>query len=80
MLVTVDETKFTPEFMEEFRKSFFPFHTIDEHIGHIGQLAARGMLRDDFIEGYGPPAAFGIKVSDPDDLFDFEVVESPNVR
>lgn len=73
--VEVDETKFTEQFMREFRQSFFPFYTVEEHIGHLGQLAARGMLRDDFVEGYGPPADFGIVVSDPDDHFEHEVVE-----
>lgn len=80
VIVEVDETKFTEQFMQEFRQSFFPFCTLEEHIGHLGQLAARGMFRDDFVEGYGPPADMGIKVSDPDDLFDYEVVQSQNVR
>lgn len=58
--VEVDETKFTPEFMAEFRQSFYNFQTIDRHIEHIGQLAVRDILRD-FTEGYGPISDFGIK-------------------
>jgi len=61
--VTVDEDKFTPEFMEEFRKSFYNFHTLNEHIEHLGQMYARGIVSnfDSFIEGYGDPAEVGIK-------------------
>ena len=60
--VTVDETKFTPQFMEEFRQSFYPFDTIDEHIRHLAQLFAREIADEtDFIEGYGMPAEMGIK-------------------
>lgn len=61
--VTVDETKFTPEFMEDFRKSMFHFTDIDDHIEHLAQLYARG-IHDSFstfIEGYGPPKEMGIE-------------------
>ncbi len=60
--VQVDEAKFTPKFMEEFRQAFFPFQTIDDHILHLAQLHARGLADDfsTFIEGYGDPKEFGI--------------------
>lgn len=62
--VTVDETKFTPEFMAEFRESFFPFEEVREHVAHLGALFARGAIDefDDFIEGYGPPKEMGIRL------------------
>lgn len=62
--VTVDESKFTPEFMAEYRESFYPFQTVDDHIRHLAFLAATGMMRDlpSFIEGYGESEDFGIKV------------------
>jgi hypothetical protein len=60
--VTVDKSKFTEEFMEEFRKSFSPFYEIDEHINHLAYLYARGVVDDnEFIEGYGEAADMGIK-------------------
>ena len=59
--VEVDEDKFTPEFMAEFRDSFYNFYTISRHIEHIAQLEARGLLFPSFTEGYGPLADFGIK-------------------
>jgi hypothetical protein len=61
--VTVDETKFTPQFMEEFRRLFFPFYSIDDHVAHLAQMYARGVADEftGFIEGYGPPSDFGIK-------------------
>ncbi len=60
--VTVDESKFTEEFMQEFSESFFPIDTIDEHREHLAQMYARGVCDDDgFIEGYGPAKDMGIK-------------------
>lgn len=59
--VTVDETKFTPEWMAEWRGSFYHFHTVEDHIQHIGQLAAREMLNPSFTEGYGPLSDMGIE-------------------
>lgn len=62
--VTVDESKFTPEFMEEFRSMFYPFETVDDHMRHLAFLEATGQLGvlPCFIEGYGPSQDFGIKV------------------
>jgi len=62
--VELDETKFTDEFMEEFREGFFDFWTLADHAAHIAQLQARGLIDcervGDFIEGYGPSADMGI--------------------
>lgn len=65
--VTVDETKFTPEFMREFRESFYPFTSLEDHLCHLGQLFARGLCGSyidpkfaPFIEGYGPAHEMGI--------------------
>lgn len=59
--VTVDETKFDETFMDEFRQSFFPYDTLDEHAEHLAQLYARGVIENgDFIEGYGPANDMGI--------------------
>jgi hypothetical protein len=63
VVVEVDETKFDDTFMSEFRESFYQFDTIGDHIEHLAQLEARGLLRDDFIEGYGPPKDMGIKAT-----------------
>lgn len=68
--VELDDSKFTEEFMQEFRESFYPFYELSDHAEHIGQLAAREMFSayDDFIEGYGPAKEMGIKamVTDTD--------------
>jgi hypothetical protein len=57
--VQLDETKFDEAFLEEFRDSFYQYHDLDEHVAHIAQLEARGLL-DNFTEGYGEIADFGI--------------------
>lgn len=62
--VTLDESKFDATFMEEFRASFYPFDTVEEHREHLAQLYARGIVdgwADDFIEGYGPARDMGIR-------------------
>ena len=60
--VAVDESKFTPEFMETYRRSFNDFHTLDDHLAHLGRLFAQGLADDgSFIEGYGLAAGMGIK-------------------
>lgn len=63
--VSVDESKFTPEFMEEFRKNFYNFDSIDEHMEHLAQMAARGIINTPcFIEGYGNSEDMGIDVKE----------------
>lgn len=67
--VTIDESKFTPEFMEEFRGDFYPFDSINDHIEHLAQLTARCIISqtkhypDEFIEGYGTAEDMGIETS-----------------
>ena len=65
--VTLDESKFTEAFMAEFRESFFPFFTIEDHREHLAILYARGVIdgwKDEFIEGYGPANEMGISFKD----------------
>jgi hypothetical protein len=60
--VTVDESKFTPEWMADFREHFYPFTSIEDHMEHIAQLAARGVISTPcFIEGYGQSDDMGIR-------------------
>jgi hypothetical protein len=68
--VEVDETKFTEAWMAEWRQSFYNFHSIDQHLEHIAQLEARGILNRDFTEGYGPLADMGIKAKVIDQTMD----------
>lgn len=58
--VTLDETKFTPEFMNEFRESFYPCMSLEDHAEHIAQLEVKDLLDKDFTEGYGPLEDMGI--------------------
>jgi hypothetical protein len=57
--VDIDESKFDEKFMREFRASFYHFTSVSDHVEHIAQLAARGLLSD-FTEGYGPIKDMGI--------------------
>lgn len=60
--VETDDSKFTKEWMDEWRGHFYDFHTVGDHAMHIAQLEARGLLYPEFTEGYGPLADMGIKV------------------
>lgn len=66
--VELDETKFTEEFMEEFRDMMYNYTTIEEHVEHLAQLKARGLIEhfNPFIEGYGPASDMGINISEPE--------------
>lgn len=50
--VELDDESLNEEFMAEFRASFYPFKTLEDHAKHLAQLTAREMT-DGFVEGYG---------------------------
>lgn len=62
--VTVDESRFTPEFMAAFSRAFFDCETIEEHVLYIAKSYAMGIVahNGDFLEGYGILRDFGINV------------------
>ena len=73
--VELDETKFDEAFMEEFRQSFFQFDEIQDHVEHLAQIHARGVIeldghKPEFIEGYGPQNEMGIKAKTIDTLIE----------
>lgn len=60
--VEVPDSLLTEDFMEEFRGTFYEFDTREDHLMHIAQLAARGVIYNGgFIEGYGSSKEVGIK-------------------
>lgn len=60
--VIVDETKFTPQFLKEFRECFCDLQTIDEHIQRLAKLKVGGHCDQDFVEGYGSQEDMGISL------------------
>ena len=76
--VTIDSAKFSPEFMAEFRESFFRFTTVEEHVEHLGQLHARGLAGygrgEYFVEGYGPLSSMGIVLEEVAGTTETEIV------
>lgn len=66
--VTVDETKFTPEFMEQFNSHMFDMgDDLDEHILNLAEKYVRGDAQgweDDFLEGYGPLKDMGVRFNE----------------
>ena len=66
--VTLDETKFTPEFFEEFNDSITDWgDDLEEHAKHLAWVHATGVedlayvSRAPFVEGYGPVDEMGIQ-------------------
>lgn len=77
--VTLDETKFTPEFMAAFRDCFYDFDSLEDHAEHLAQLEARGICGtnlDPFIEGYGRASEMGISMQVVDTDMDILEQES----
>ena len=58
--ITIDETKFTPQFMKDFRDSFYPFETIEDHVEFLAGVINNGMRSNEFVEGYGVLSEMGI--------------------
>lgn len=77
--VTVDESKFTNKFLAEFRKDFFPFYSLDDHVKHLAQLYAIGAIGeyppDQFVEGYGPLDQMGISCCELAEIPEPEILE-----
>ncbi len=74
VVVTLDESKFTPEMMEVFNSSITDLgtgeHAYLAHAERIADLFAHGLedfSPSDFVEGYGPVEAAGIFVNADDD-------------
>ena len=63
--VEVDESKFTPEFLAEFRENFQELETLDDHYEYLAELYATGRIKgypSEEVEGYGKLADMGIKL------------------
>ena len=61
--VEVDESKFTPEWMGDFNKTFYHKEDIDAHKEHLAEMFATGMIEgrpSEFVEGYGVLSEMGI--------------------
>lgn len=81
--VVLDETKFTPEFMEEFRQGFYKFNSLKDHAMHLASLYATGRVDSftAFIEGYGYTHEMGIEFNEEYTYTDgHEVVEGRDAR
>jgi len=70
--VEVDESKFTDDFMQNFKRYFYELDTIDEHAEHLAQLETRGLIDDNFVEGYGDLSEMGIKIKVNDIISEIE--------
>lgn len=54
---------FTEEFNQDFSDIFWEVSSDEDHIEHIAQMEARGLVGyDTFVEGYGKLTDLGIKV------------------
>jgi hypothetical protein len=80
--VFVADGVFTPQFMQEFRESFSPFTTEEEHVERIARMYARRLWDNQgFFEGYGYLKIHGsylvdLKKIDPSLVMDIDIYES----
>ena len=66
-MVEVDESKFTPEFMQGFNETIYEIEDIEGHIKNLAELATNGAFDpsfNDFVEGYGFLSEMGIKITE----------------
>lgn len=56
-IIEFDENEINQEWMDDFKKYFYDFDTLEEHAEYIAQFRAR--FGNDFIEGYGVPLVNG---------------------
>ena len=64
--IEADESKFTPDFLENFNRYFHECPTVEDHLAYIARSYASGIVRShrDFLEGYGILTEnFGVKLS-----------------
>ncbi|SDR07983.1 hypothetical protein [Pseudovibrio sp. Tun.PSC04-5.I4] len=66
ILIDIDESKFTEEFMEQYRELIDPsFREVRDHAGLLAEFALGGIAENgDFVEGYGDLNQQGIKFVD----------------
>jgi hypothetical protein len=61
--VAIDESKFTPEFLQEYRENFVNRQTAEDHRRHLAKLFAHGLIEgepSEFVEGCGVLSEMGI--------------------
>ena len=61
--VEVDESKFTPQFLKEFREQIYELDTLDDHLEFLAEKYATGRIQGhahEFVEGYGRLGDMGI--------------------
>lgn len=67
LYVEIDESKFTAEWLADFRKTFYKLNDIVDHVEFLAKLEARGVIhtqdQDCFIEGYGQASDFKLKIT-----------------
>ncbi len=61
--VTLDESKFTEEFMNDFSKDYHHIEDIEGHARHIAEVIAQDSGYPNYIDGYGDLEEMGIGVS-----------------
>ena len=74
VIVELDESQFTPEWLAHFKKYFYDVEdecseSEDPLQGHAANLAMQelgGIIRNNFLEGYGDISDMGITIEEPD--------------
>lgn len=64
IIVTLDETKFTPAFFDDFNAMIGDIGDIDEHAVNLAGQSVHVDTSERFIEGYGPMNAMGIQIEE----------------
>lgn len=61
--VALDETKFTPEWIEDFERYMYPIGDVEGARRDLARLYLSGLAHNDFVEGYGSLKELGVEFS-----------------
>lgn len=79
--VALDESKFTPEWIEEFESYMYPLGDVEGARRDLARLYLSGIADRDFVEGYGSLKELGVEFTvDMDTRSYFESGEPGDMR
>jgi hypothetical protein len=77
--VYYDPEKFSEEWMKDFRSYMYDFYDVEDHLEHLAQMYARGLIHDvssmQEAEGYGNLLAMRTQIHDDPFMLETEILD-----
>lgn len=80
IVVNVDESKFTPEFMQDFNETIYPIESVEDHCEELARRVmnlGHGIHKGStvFLEGYGVAKEMGITAELTEEALEIDEAE-----